>query len=406
MAALVVNVPLPILAAGTYGELTYNVNVDVTVEIVDCNRSATSVDIPAEIDGMSVTSIGNYAFSICYRLVSINIPDSVTSIGDYAFYSCDGLTSISLPDSVTSIGDRAFYYCESLYAINVDVKNKNYSSVDGILFNKSQTELITCPSGMNGKYTIPNSVTSIGNGAFSSCNSLTSINIPDSVASIGNDAFNRCNGLTSINIPDSVTSIGDSTFYSCDSLTSINIPSSVASIGDWAFYDCYNLTDVYYGGTEEQWDDIIIGSDNSYLTNANIHFNSRPSTPSTSTAFIKSVKMTRNGTAYNLLTTKQTFEKGSSETASFVMEVDWVDSNGNTLESKKIHLQITEPVTSGELGGDHTFKLFDAISFTVPDDKPVLNNQTFNFDFGMVDADIEHDGDTFKATIGVNFKKR
>ncbi|HIW57912.1 MAG TPA: leucine-rich repeat protein [Firmicutes bacterium] len=543
MAAMVVNIPLHIWAAetGTYGELEYEVTGDGTVTITDCYRSVTSVDVPAEIDGMPVTSIGDSAFYYCDSLTSINIPDSITSIGDYAFYNCDSLTSISIPDSVTSIGRDAFFWCSSLTsisipdsvtsignnafhscdnlgAINVDAKNKNYSSIDGILFNKAQTELITCPGGINGKYkipdsvasigyyafyycdsltsinipdgvmsiggyafsgcsgltsiNIPDSVTSIGNSAFSGCFGLTSISIPDSVMSIGTSAFSRCSGLRSINIPDSITSIGDCAFWNCDSLTSINIPDSVTSIGnsafyycsdlasisipdsvtsigDRAFYWCDSLTDVYYGGTEEQWDAISIGSDNDDLQNADIHFNSGSNTPSTSTGFIKSVKMTRNGTVYNLLTTKQTFEKDSSETASFVMEVDWgdssagkillsqsgtkymqsadgnfgtispgtyfepgkdiyaiaVDSNGNTLESKKIHLQITEPVTSGELGGDHTFKLFDAISFTVPDDKPVLNNQTFNLDFGMIGADIEHDGDTFKATIGVNFEK-
>ena len=230
MAAMVVNIPLHIWAAetGTYGELEYEVTGDGTVTITDCYRSVTSVDVPAEIDGMPVTSIGDSAFYYCDSLTSINIPDSITSIGDYAFYNCDSLTSISIPDSVTSIGRDAFFWCSSLTsisipdsvtsignnafhscdnlgAINVDAKNKNYSSIDGILFNKAQTELITCPGGINGKYKIPDSVASIGYYAFYYCDSLTSINIPDGVMSIGGYAFSGCSGLTSINIPDSVT---------------------------------------------------------------------------------------------------------------------------------------------------------------------------------------------------------
>ena len=167
------------------------------------------------------------------------IKSGVTSIGDGAFADCTSLTSISIPNSVTSIGERAFSWCTNLTSIS-----------------------------------IPDSVTSIGVGAFAVCFSLTSISIPDSVTSIGVGAFAACFSLTSISIPDSVTSIGDEAFENCTSLTSISIPNSVTSIGDEAFADCTSLTDVYYSGTEEQWNKISIGSNNSELTNANIHFNS------------------------------------------------------------------------------------------------------------------------------------
>ena len=132
----------------------------------------------------------------------------VTSIGNWAFQSCIGLTDITIPNSVTSIGDGAFSNC-------------------GI---KS--------------ITIPNGVTSIGDSAFEYCNSLTSITIPNSVTSIGNNAFHDCTGLTSITIPDGVTSIGDREFYNCNSLTSITIPNSVTSIGYEAFYHCNSLTSI------------------------------------------------------------------------------------------------------------------------------------------------------------------
>ena len=268
---------------------SYSVLDDGTVQITAYNGSAETVVIPGTIDGKSVTSIGyeafydcssltsitipgsvteigsaafsgctsltsitipdsvtridNGAFSVCTSLTSVTIPDSVTSIGESAFNGCTSLTSITIPDSVTSIGDWAFSGCKSLTAIDVEVGNNNYTSVDGVLFNKDKTELICYPAGKTDKsYNIPDSVTSIGNWAFDGCTSLTSVTIPDGVTSIGDSAFSGCTSLTSITIPDSVTSIYDSAFSGCTSLTSITIPDSVTSIGDYAFSGCKSLT--------------------------------------------------------------------------------------------------------------------------------------------------------------------
>jgi hypothetical protein len=180
-------------------------------------------------------------------IIPDRIPDTtnglpVTSIGDGAFYECGGLTSVTIPNSVTSIGDFAFEFCTSLTAITVDGLNAFYSSVNGVLFNKSQTTLIQCPEGKAGSYTIPNGVTSIGVYAFKSCISLTSVTIPNSVTSIGDDAFESCWSLNSVTIPNSVTSIGDHAFEG-SGLTSVTIGTNVTSIGDWAFADC-DLTSV------------------------------------------------------------------------------------------------------------------------------------------------------------------
>ena len=123
-----------------------------------------------------------------------------------------------------------------LTAIDVEVGNNNYTSVNGVLFNKGKTELICYPAGKTDKsYNIPNSVTSIGYSAFIDCTSITSITIPDSVTSIDSSAFGGCSSLKSITIPNSVTSIGYYAFYGCTSLTSVTIPKSVTGIDDWAF---------------------------------------------------------------------------------------------------------------------------------------------------------------------------
>ncbi|MBR3864661.1 MAG: leucine-rich repeat domain-containing protein, partial [Clostridia bacterium] len=237
--------------------------------------------------------------------------DKIVSEIEYeAFYGCNSITSIEIPSSITSIGDHAFAMCDSLTSILVNEENKNYTSLNGDLYDKEKTTLIQYAIGkQNSSFSVPNGVIEIGAHAFRDCNSLTSIVIPEGVTTIGNWAFSDCSALTSIVIPNSVTSIGnfafagckslsnveiggnvttigDSAFAWCESLTSLTIPANVITIGDdafahnnklrsiqmgngvtsigcWAFNDCSSLTSVNYLGTIDNWAEITFENYNS-----------------------------------------------------------------------------------------------------------------------------------------------
>jgi len=244
--------------------LEYEVIDGRSVTITSYTGDAITLEIPAQIQGLPVTAIRDYAFVDCESLTNITIPSSVTSIGDLAFS-----------------GYAAAQGCNNLTSFTVDNRNPSYASIDGVFFDKNIRTLIRYPEGKTARiYTIPSSVTAIKDSAFWGCRSLTSVTIPSSVTVIGYGAFAYCNSLASITIPSSVTSIGDEAFSSCSNLTSITvdnrnpsyasidgvffdknirilisypqgknqstyfIPSSVTSIRDWAFAYCDSLANV------------------------------------------------------------------------------------------------------------------------------------------------------------------
>jgi len=224
-------------------KVTMNVNEQMLNKIATTIKSVGKY-VNLDLSGSKITYIGWGAFNECAYLTYVTIPDSVIKIDDVAFVNCTSLTSIIIPNNVASIGFGAFSGCTSLTALSVNSDNTTYISDDGVLYNKSKTTLVAYPGGKIGTFTIPNNVTSIGEGAFSGSPNLTSVTIPDSVTSIGHGAFSNCSNLTSVTIPDSVTSIGDWTFLGCTSLTNINIPNSVTSIGHEAFSDCTSLISI------------------------------------------------------------------------------------------------------------------------------------------------------------------
>ena len=199
-----------------------------------------SISFPA-----GLTSIGVEAFYGCTGLTSVTFPAGLTSIGDWAFSDCTGLTSINLPEGLTSVGDGAFSYCTGLKAISIAESNSHFVVDDrGVLFDKAKTRLIQYLCVRSGSYAVPESVTSIGDGAFAKCTGLTSVTFPDGLTSIGGEAFSECTALRSITLPAGLTFIGLGAFYDCTGLTSVTFPDGLTSIGGWAFMSCPGLTSV------------------------------------------------------------------------------------------------------------------------------------------------------------------
>ena len=256
-------------------------------DLAFCACGLTEVTIPG-----NVASMGQGVFASCKNLTDVVIQYGIRNIPTSTFFGCSSLTNVTIPESVTSIGDDAFGNCKSLLQLtiprsvediasqvfsgcnaflNVDSGNRHYRSVDGALYDKSQTILYYAGRILTGKYNVPAGVKIVGDFAFSGKEYLTEVIIPEDVTHIGGYAFSECSNLKNVVIPKSVTKLPHCVFYRCGQLTSVTIPKSIASIGRYTFNGCTSLTDVYYAGTASDWAKVTIEDGNEDLTNATLH---------------------------------------------------------------------------------------------------------------------------------------
>lgn len=278
-------------------------------EVVKYTGGAAKIKIADTYEGLPVKNICDYAFLNLTLMTDVIIPDSVTNIGKSAFHGCSRLTSIVISDEVTSIGESAFLNCSNLTSV---VIGNGVTNISPFTFNGCH-KLESIVIGDNVKsigneafrdcrslvfLTIPDSVTSIGEGAFGNCIYLNSIVIPDNVTSIGKYAFENCNlksvkigngveiidegtfsscsNMTTVTIGNSVVLIRSRAFYLCDKIESVIIGNGISTIAKEAFYKCDYIKDVYFTGSEEEWNDVIIGWGNFAFKGATKHFNFVP----------------------------------------------------------------------------------------------------------------------------------
>lgn len=218
--------------AETYGDYTYWVS-NGQATITDCNTDINGdVVIPSTLGGYPVTSIDRYAFSNCWLLDSITIPNNITSIGDSAFAHCTSLSKIIGANNLKYVGSEAFK--------NTGYYNNQSNWEDGVLY-VGKSVIAANSDIMPTKYTIKSGTICIGDGAFRKCKYLSTLSIPDSVEYINDSAFAMCSSLSEITIPNGVTEISDWTFSQCTGIKKINLHDGITCIGLNSFNQCENL---------------------------------------------------------------------------------------------------------------------------------------------------------------------
>ena len=471
-------------SAETYEDyLEYWVNEDNTVTISRCAKDVAEVNIPSEIEGATVTEIDGDAFFKCVDLKKVTIPSTVTSIGYDTFFGCTSLENIvvdtenknyisedgilfnkskteliqypaaksgvsyTIPSSVSKIDGCAFKYTQNvntinvpqqttsiaagafsnsvnLEAINVDENNLYYTSDNGVLFNKDKSELVAYPAEKSDtSYTVPESVTYIQAQAFYGCTNLTSVSLTDNVYDMGSSVFSDCTNLTdvvlsedlswiqgstfsnctslkSVKIPSDVDTIYSSAFSGCASLESITIPKSVDLIEQYAFYDCNSLKDIYYFGTETQWNKIDIeensaGDGNGALKNATIHYNK--------TAEPFTYNLNNDGKSVVIVKCDQTASEVTIPSKIDDLPVTVID-NGAFMSCSNL-TNITVPESVEEIRYSAFANCENLESVTIPKSVKFIGADAFYKCEKLTTIDIDEDNENYSFENGVLFDK-
>ena len=258
---------------------------------ISCSdKTITEVEIPSEVNGMTISMVEVDGFKDCTALKKVIVPDTVTVIEDYSFYNCPALEEINIPKTVKNIGFQAFYGCASLKSmdipasvkdieafafegctslvgVNIAADNPAYKDENGILFDKSGETLYLYPSALEQEsYTVPKScktvydyafignpylknvdisgITSLGEDAFYYCTSLEALDIPEGIEELKGSLCGKCEKLRRVSIPSTVKKIGESCFYGCMSLESCELPENLETVSNYAFFNCPSLTSV------------------------------------------------------------------------------------------------------------------------------------------------------------------
>lgn len=220
------------------GSVQVNETLTKTGYVFDSCTGLKNIVIPE-----GVVDIKGRTFGECENLTQVTLPLSLRKVEYGAFIRCTGLKNIFLPENVEDIVAEAFWGCSSLEKVLVDDRNAQYSSRDGVLYNKNKTELVYYPPGKKGEIQLPESVTIIGSKAFFE-NKLTSMTIPEGVTEIKYEAFSGCRSLKNISLPNSMSVIRIGAFSNCDSLEGFAIPAGVALIESGVVRGCAKLTDI------------------------------------------------------------------------------------------------------------------------------------------------------------------
>ena len=341
-------------------------------------------------------TIGEYAFQYCSAMTEITIPDTVTTINGWAFWYCTGLTEINIPVNVSSIGNNVFGGALSLTSITVAATNTHYKADSGVLFTIGETTLISYPAGnTRTSYTIPDSVTTIGQGAFTAAVNLTSITLNVNLETIGENAFQSCSGLTNIAIPTNVTIIGSLAFASCSALTTVTFTagSLLETINESAFWYCTGLTEITIPANVTSIGTYVFGGASS-LTSITV--------AATNTYYkaIDGVLFTIDETTLHTYPGGKTDSTGGIETSYIIP--DTVTTIGQAAFYTAIQLASVTISTKVETIGVQAFDTTKVASINIPASVSSIGQQAFNTP-DLTSITVDTSNTHYKAIDGVLF---